>query len=237
MSGHNPLNAELEARDSVKQGGIWKDISLPFPHCLTTAGQILTGATTPLITTSSTRPVVRWAAGDAAAVVLTFDIPADYDEFSDALEIRLKLAKSTAGNAADTTIAAAAYITRATLALPSSVAAARTPLISDETTPSILILPFTRNNDGYASVAKTRQFKANDTLSVTLTPSAHATAVIDLFGIRVRYKGGLSMYNAEDRNSYGNSTAAVLSYSNGTGGTSSTSSESGAVGGDTKPTS
>lgn len=212
MSGHNPYAAEATARDSVKQGGLWRDAVLPFPACATTAGLVLTGATTPLIAVVSSRPIIRWAANDAAVLTISFNIPADYDEFSDALELRLKVLKSTAGNAAGT-MSANAYITRDGVALPAAVAAAQAPIISDGTTISTITFPFTRNNTGYATVAKVAQFKANDQLTILVTPAAHDTAVIDCYGARIRYKGGLSMYHAIDREYSGNASSAVATVS------------------------
>lgn len=219
MAGHNSLVAEETARDSAKKGGLWRDAVLPFPHCFNTDGQVLTGATTPLITKVSSRPIIRWAANDAGVITMSFCIPGDYDEFSDALELRLKVLKSTAGNAAGT-MSANAYITRDGVALPSAVAAAVAPIISDGTTISTIIFPWTRNNTGYATVAKTSKFKANDELTILVTPAAHDTAVIDCYGARVRYKAGLSMYYPQDRDYTGNASSAVqtLSTENGASG-------------------
>lgn len=188
MAGHNPLVAEQTARDSAKTGTVlWRDLVLGAYDVRTSAGLILTGATTPLMVNSNGNSFVRWAANDAAAATFTFVLPGDYNHLIDKCYARLSLWKSTAGNLGITMGGAYNQI-RAGTAIPVAAIDITAVAISDATTPSILNLDFSGAS-----------FRAKDSMTFRLTPAAHDTCVIDLYGITIRYSGGLSLFDETER--------------------------------------
>lgn len=188
MAGNDPLVAEANARDSVKGSALlWRDIPISLSAFRNSSFLILTAATTPVVGTSSGQHRIRWAAADAAAILLSFDIPGDYNPVQDKFYLDLKLVKSTSGNAAAATIGGATSIARAGSANAiGTVSPSET--ISDDVTPTIASLDFSGSG-----------FYGKDTIGITITPGAHDTCVIDLYGARVRYSGGLSLYSETDR--------------------------------------
>lgn len=188
MAGQNPLVAEITARDSTKgECLLWQDMDIGLTEFRDSSGLNLTGATTPIIVNSTNQNLVRWAAGVANPVTFTKRLPGDYNETQDKMHLRLKLLKSTPGDVG-AKITVTVNLARAGLALGIALVTTPSGTISDSTSPSDLDIDC-------SSLA----LKGKDDLTFTLTPDAHATAVIDLFGGCLRYGGGLSLYNETDR--------------------------------------
>lgn len=188
MAGNDPFVAEYNLRDATKTGILWNDITFGVQEFRNSSGLILTGATTPIIVNSNSANCVRWAANVANAVTFTVDVPGDYNEVADKARLQLKLFKSTAGNAA-ILMGLDVVIVRAGSAVPGiSTSITSPPAISDATTPSI-----------WDCSVSGLGLKGKDSVTFTITPAAHDTCVIDLFGGRFRYIGGTSLYNETDR--------------------------------------
>lgn len=186
MAGNDPLVAEFNERDAAKAGVLWRDRVMCISDVRTSAGLIPTGATTPIIVNSGGANFIRWAAGVANAITVTLDIPGDYNEVIDKLHVRLKAFKSTGGDVGMVVTGAAAYMRDAAVAATAG-SVSPTAAVPD-TLSGIMDLNFSGSS-----------FKGKDSITFTLTPDAHATAVVDLYGITVRYIGGTSLYNETDR--------------------------------------
>lgn len=200
MAGSDPFVAEENARDAIRKGLLWVDRTFGPQDFRLSTGLILTGATTPIVAqqtvtdtpggNSNASNLIRWAANDAAAITLTVDLPGDYNETVDKLHLRLKLWKSTAGNLAINMNGALGAVRNAVVVSASTVAVkfATAVAISDAVSPSILDLDFSGNS-----------LKGKDSMTFKITPDAHDTCVIDLYGACLRYIGGTSIFNESDR--------------------------------------
>lgn len=198
MAGNDPLVAEYNERDAVKAGVLWRDRVLGVQDIRLSTGLILTGGTTPIIaqqtvtdTGANNSPfnIVRWAAGDAAAITLACEVPGDYNETIDKLHLRLKVWKSTAGNTGIAMTGVMAAVRNGVDVTASTVlVVSNAPVISDAVTPSILDFDFSGDS-----------LKGKDSLCFKITPDAHNTCVIDLYGATLRYIGGTSLFNETDR--------------------------------------
>lgn len=198
MAGNDPLVCEFNMRDAIKSGVLWRDRTLGVQDIRNSAGLILTAGTTPIIaqqtltnaaSATTTINAIRWATSVVNAITFTIDLPGDYNETADLCHLRLKIFKSTPGDAAINLNCVWGVVRAAVDYTTAAIVTTATPVaISDATTPSIL--DFAMSGKG---------LKGKDSISFLITPDAHATAVIDLYGGMLRFIGGTALFNETDR--------------------------------------
>lgn len=157
--------------DNVPVKGNMRRNPIPLSTIRNSTGLGLSGATTPIIEISSSALRISWVANDSAAVNLTIPIPADYceDERDGADHFKIILLMKMGGATDTPTISGDGVIERkavAQTALDADASAAVTGTTLAE----------------YEIDLSGQGFKAGDAVTINLTPGAHTTDALYLYG-------------------------------------------------------
>jgi len=176
--------------DAQPSTGFVKRIPIPLQTIRDATGQNLTGSTTPIIELSSAAFRIRWAASDSAAVNISIPVPGDYldkrndPDKSDHFKIILLVAMG-GGTDAPTILADGvrhrAAETIDALDADASAAVSGTPLQEVECDLS------------------RQDIRSNDAVTINLTPGAHTTDALLLYGAWFEYRSGWTMADQAKR--------------------------------------
>lgn len=130
---------------------------------------------------------VQLASSQTALGTLTFQIPRDYDESVDKLDIRF-LANS-AGDTDVPTIDATMYRKRAGAALSSDIDPTISAAVNSNTTKA-----------GWVEVrSHSDSWQAGDAVTIILASSAHTTDALNVYGLEVVYASDLAYFEDSER--------------------------------------
>lgn len=130
---------------------------------------------------------LKWNASDATAFTLNLALPGDYDGDKDSLKLRL-FAQS-AGDTDTPALDATVYRKRAGAALSADL----DPTISDA-------VPNNTAKGGVVEInVSGKSCQPGDVLHVTVTPGAHTTDALFLYGLTLRYRSNLVLTNPDER--------------------------------------
>lgn len=158
----------------------------PIAGLRTAAGLVLTGATAPSVQALETNALgVQAAASSNVLGSFVFELPGDYDNVADKLEI---VVKAVSGGATDTpTLNATAYSKRAGVALTSALTSVASAAIS--ATASAVTIKLSGNS-----------LQGGDTLTINLVSGAHTTDTVSIFSVAVHYKSAIVFSDPSARN-------------------------------------
>lgn len=124
---------------------------------------------------------LAWAAAKVVAAGYNFSLPLDYDKTNDYLRIKIKC--KMAGSTNTPTIAVAAYKDSAptTDLAPAAITALSSTAVWKE---------INLDSKGLAG---------GDVIHFNLTPAAHGTDALEVYGIKIEYKSDLVAYDMDDR--------------------------------------
>lgn len=135
--------------------------------------------------------VLSWAATKVVPAGYSFVIPGDYDESADDLRVRFLGQMSGATDAIALTINA--YRKRAGAALTAD----QGPFTTKGT--DNVAATFTNTSSIRHIDMNGKSNRANDIITLKITPPAHNTDAISIYGVVVRYKSNLALYTESDR--------------------------------------
>lgn len=146
----------------------------------TTAGLVLTAATTPSVEALETNALgVQAAASSNVLGTFLFDIPKDYDPSRDELTIRVV---AVSGGTTNTpTLNATIYQSRAGKALSSAL-----------TTVASAAIPISTAHPAEVSIGVSgNSLRADDVLTVNLTSGAHTTDTVNIYSVDMVYRSNI----------------------------------------------
>lgn len=182
----NAQNFLKRLHQLITGDGFWREVPVPLRnfHKDDTGATLTTTITAnPGFDKDGTLTTLAWAATKVIKAGVDFQVPGDFDETRDKVSVWV-LAKSA--GAVDTptfTIEAFTHRASATDLAPAAVAALSAAYAWREV-----------NLDG-------KGLLANDAVHLTFVPAGHATDIIHVAAVKVRYRGDLVIYDKDERSS------------------------------------
>jgi hypothetical protein len=146
----------------------------------TTAGLVLTGATTPAVVAAETNGIVVSAVASSNVLgSFSFSVPKDYDKVKDELTIRVIV--NSAGTTDVPTLTCTAYNKRAATALSAALTVVASAAIPNSTTKA-----------AERSISLSGNLlQPDDILWINLVSGAHTTDAISIYGVDVVYRSNI----------------------------------------------
>jgi hypothetical protein len=173
--------------------GFRKDSHIDLASVRTAAGLILTGATVPTIAATETNGLaIVAAASGTASGSFVWTVPGDYDQQADEAKIRV-LANMAGATDDAVTLTATVYRKRAGTALSADLnPTADSSAVPASASPTDDAAWLTIDISG-------ESLRPGDVLTINLVASAHTNDALQIWGIAVRYKSCLVLYDADAR--------------------------------------
>jgi hypothetical protein len=198
--------AKLNLLNRGQGDGFRRELPLPLrDFYLASDGSALTTTltTNPGFALAETNALVmQWAATKVVAAGINFYLPRDYDQTADELRVRVF---AQMGGATDTpTLALSAFRKR----LATALTADQGPFTGKAESPGVspLTAAQARRRSSLSNTLKVAEFdiskkscQPGDLFTLTLTPAAHGTDALNVYGIAVMFRTTLALYTESAR--------------------------------------